>query len=95
MVRHKNFRPLSGIVFSIYSQEVRETALQVAFPSPLGDCVFNQWQATLEKENNLNFRPLSGIVFSIVKKSIDKTTARMLFPSPLGDCVFNLAALYR
>ena len=34
------FRPLSGIVFSIF-EPLRNGATIRVFPSPLGDCVFN------------------------------------------------------
>ncbi len=85
------FRPLSGIVFSIYQQLV-ECCESEAFPSPLGDCVFNHGGGYLVYDADICFRPLSGIVFSIDKIYRQDGTLKCSF-RPLSGIVFSIRTI--
>ena len=64
------FRPLSGIVFSIYYFKDK-TYSTTTFPSPLGDCVFNLRSRGALQRRAYRFRPLSGIVVFNLRESFD------------------------
>ena len=71
-----SFRPLSGIMFSIYSVALLSINDEVAFPSPLGDYVFNLYPGSDERRRTGEVSvPSRGLCF----QSIQFLTLQLVF----------------
>ena len=60
------FRPLSGIMFSIYPALKHTNGTHIVFPSPLGDYVFNRSSYTLMAKSPVVSVPSRGLCFQSI-----------------------------
>ena len=82
--------PSRGLCFQS-NNNIKGSNAFIAFPSPLGDYVFNRKKKPCEPMNLEKFpSPLGDYVFNRIRKLRWQAIYHKTFPSPLGDYVFNL-----